>query len=183
MASKFRVGVVVRWYRPQINARYMVKKWTPLHVAAASGTPAGRDQFFRSRRSWGAPKIPPLHRVAASGTPAVVAALLNAGADLEARNNVGSTPLHRVAASGTPAVVAALLDAGADVKKRNTEGWTPLHMAAARGTPALVEALLDAGADPSATDAEGCCPWDFAKKNPLLEGTDVYWRLHDGKYK
>ena len=50
-------------------------------------------------------------------------ALLDAGADLKARDQFGLTPLHRAAAnSKTPAVVKALLDAGADLKARDQFG-------------------------------------------------------------
>ena len=69
----------------------------------------------------------PLHWAAAfSPNPAVIAALLDAGADLEARGSWGKMPLHRAAESNkNPAVIAALLDAGA-----NHVGNTPLHHAA-----------------------------------------------------
>ena len=71
--------------------------------------------------------VTPLHRAAwKSETPAVVNALLDAGADLSARDKkYGATPLHRAAAfSKTPEVVKVLLDAGADPKARTKDGRT-----------------------------------------------------------
>ena len=64
-----------------------------------------------------------------SAVPAVVTALVNAGADLEARDESGLTPLH-VAAGGSavPAVVTALVNAGADLEARTESGLTPLHV-------------------------------------------------------
>ena len=57
----------------------------------------------------------PLHRAAESTeSPEVIEILLDAGADLVARDDSGGdTPLHRAAASNAnPAIIAALLDAG-----------------------------------------------------------------------
>ena len=80
--------------------------WTPLHWAAG----------------W-----TPLHWAARfTDNPAVIAALVDAGADLEARTEGGLTPLHwaargnenkalLTAPKSNPAVIAALLDAGADL--------------------------------------------------------------------
>ena len=58
----------------------------------------------------------PLHVAAAFGTPDNIAALVRAGADVEARNKIGETPLHIAAGGGTPDNIAAL--------------WKPGHLAA-----------------------------------------------------
>ena len=56
--------------------------------------------------------------------------LLDAGADLNARNNDDSTPLHIAARWGrNPAVIIALLEGGADPKQRNDEGVLPYEWA------------------------------------------------------
>ena len=55
----------------------------------------------------------------------MIAALLDAGADIEARESRGMTPLHVAADGDVPAVVAALLDAGADPKALDERAWTP----------------------------------------------------------
>ncbi len=63
-----------------------------------------------------------LHRAAQSPDPAVVALLLDWGADLQARDNRGDTPLRLAAAfNDNPAVAALLLDRGADAKLRDKE--------------------------------------------------------------
>ena len=126
----------------------------------------------------------PLH-VAASvnDDPAIITALLDAGADLGARNAIGLTPLHYAASNNdNPAIITTLLDAGADLGAQGSEGLTPLHLAASNNDdPAIVTALLDAGADLNAGDAIGRTPWDMAQVNDELRDTDAYWRLSDGR--
>lgn len=65
-----------------------------------------------------------------NGSPAMVMALVDAGANLEARAERGWTPLHAAAAkTDNPAVVEALLDAGANPAERNERGRTPFYYA------------------------------------------------------
>ena len=54
-------------------------------------------------------------------------ALLQAGANLEARNENGLTPLHWAT---TSEAVTALLQAGANLEARDEYRGTPLHRAA-----------------------------------------------------
>ncbi len=105
--------------------------------------------------------------------------------DPNARNKYGLTPLQRaVAWSTTPGAVTALLDAGADVNARAEKGATSLHEAARFSEPpGIVTALLDAGANPEARDKGGKTPWDHIKAVSPLKGTDVYWRLHEGRFR
>lgn len=56
----------------------------------------------------------PLHVAALSGNRAGVAALIGAGAAIDAQNNRGETPLHMAAGSGLIATVATLLRLDAD---------------------------------------------------------------------
>ena len=72
-----------------------------------------------------------MHLAAAlNETPAAVSLLLDRGADLTARDQLGQTPLHKAARSGTnAAVVALLLDHGADPKLRDKTGKLPVEYA------------------------------------------------------
>ena len=97
----------------------------------------------------GAPTSAPLHRAARRRSPANVNALIEAGADIHARENCEPerTALHIAAESGSPVTVSALLDAGADTGAKNYYGSTALHMAAESGSPETIKVLLNAGAD------------------------------------
>ena len=123
--------------------------------------------------------LPPLHAATATRDPAVISVLLEAGADVHARDDYYSyTPLHPAAESGSAAVVRALLDAGADADAWATGfatdwgwSWTPLHLAArSNPDPDVARALLEAGADLEApageSDRRGNTPLHYAGENP-----------------
>ena len=94
----------------------------------------------------------------------IIPVLIGAGADVNARNELGATPLHLVAKrQRIPYYYAQfLIDAGADVNARLYDGKTPLHVAAEFGSASVMEALIDAGADVNARDDEGKTPFEYA---------------------
>ena len=113
--------------------------------------------------------LTPLHLAAwFSGSPAVIAALLQGGADpnakLDAKSAQDATPLHLAAQeTSNPAVVEALLKGGADPNAKIDDGSTPLHVAARHSNaPAVVEALLKGGAEPNAKNVHGATPLHLA---------------------
>ena len=121
----------------------------------------------------GAPHTTPLHRAARHRSPANVNALINAGADVDARQKAepGHTALHVAAMAGAPMTVRALLEAGADIAART--GWgdgfgskdTALHLAAKHGLPATLKVVLRAGADIDARDWRGAAALHSAAGN------------------
>jgi ankyrin repeat protein len=101
----------------------------------------------------------PLHKAALTRGE-TLQQLLDAGADVHARDTEQRTPLHNASLTD-PAHVRALLVAGADLEARDSQGRTPLHYAVQRGSWCL-EALLEAGADLDAQDANGHTPLHHA---------------------
>jgi ankyrin repeat protein len=72
----------------------------------------------------------PLIAAAVFGRVEVARALIEAGADVNAKNNEGSTPLHSAAFLCHPEIVEALLANGADKSVRNNVGATALDSVA-----------------------------------------------------
>jgi truncated hemoglobin YjbI len=81
-----------------------------------------------------------LHMAARRGGVSVAEALLDHGADIEARDSLGETPLRRAVNCSQPAMVSLLLARGADARSRCRRGKTPLD--AARG--AVIRSMLGA---------------------------------------
>ncbi|GLD97358.1 hypothetical protein PINS_up006042 [Pythium insidiosum] len=88
-----------------------------------------------------------LHRAISRGHSDVVQLLIDEGADLNARDDMGETPLHQALTKGYVDIVLALIRAGVNVKDSSKWGWIPLHTAALKGHVSVVSALIDAGAD------------------------------------
>ena len=106
----------------------------------------------------------PLHLAAGfTDNPAVITTLLNAGADLEARDVNERMPLHWAARyNDDPTIITTLLNAGADLEARDVNDWTPLHFAAGFNDPAVITTLLNAGADLEARTAINATPLHLA---------------------
>jgi uncharacterized protein len=76
-----------------------------------------------------------------------IAALLDGGADANARDAAGFTPLLLAAKHIQDDSIEPLLRAGADVHALDAAGNTPLHLGAPRLSPRALTALIDAGAE------------------------------------
>jgi ankyrin repeat protein len=104
-----------------------------------------------------------------AGTLRIMQALVDAGADVNAKNSRSATALHW--AVGDAAKVKLLLLAGAEVNAKTTEGRTPLYTAATI-TAGLgsMRHLLEAGADANAATLAGATPL-FPAVNGSVEMT------------
>ncbi len=120
-----------------------------------------------------------------------VRALLEYGADIDARDRHLQTPL--IAAlqfSDVPLpLIRLLLQRGADVNARDEHGSTALHYAAAYGQADVVELLLAAGAELHARAEDGYTPLhdaatslnEEAVRLLLARGADATARDHKGR--
>jgi hemoglobin len=70
-----------------------------------------------------------LHMAARRGNIPVAEALLDCGAQRDARDKLGDTPLHRAVKCGKTEMVAFLLSRGADVHAEGKRGLTPWQVA------------------------------------------------------
>jgi ankyrin repeat protein len=119
-------------------------------------------------------EISPLHRAAQEGDLAAATALIDAGADIEIRDDNGRTPLLDAVWGRHASTVQLLMDRGADINAPTNELWTPLMEAVyqSESNPcngSVVRALLDAGADIHAQNDQGQTALHLAIRGGSLE--------------
>ncbi len=162
-------------------AHYLSAGDTALHMAAAAQQATiakellarGADPRATNRRA-----AQPLHYAVDSSPDfahhderaqvRMVTLLIEAGADVDARDAGGVTPLHRAVRNRCAAAVTTLLEHGASVRLANSSGSTPLHLAvqntgrggsgsagSKRAQRDIVRALLEHGASPRDADGRG----------------------------
>jgi hypothetical protein len=93
---------------------------------------------------------------AEEGHESCVRALLEAGADVDAKSDDGSTALMMACTYHAEGCVHALIDAGANVDLADKEGYTALMLACSEHATGYVRALIDAGA---AINAQNMIGW------------------------
>ena len=95
---------------------------------------------------------------------AITNVLLDAGAEVDARDYRGRTPLHFTGLHNAPVdIVESLIENGADVKVRDYNGATPLHFAMVFSCREVSITLESAGADCEAVDFDGRTPHDYVE--------------------
>ncbi len=84
----------------------------------------------------------PLHMAARRGSTEVAEALLDAGADIEARDKGGETPLRRAVNCGKEGMVRLLLSRGANALSTDKNGRTPMDAARSESVRKLIATRL-----------------------------------------
>ncbi|MGD8870667.1 MAG: ankyrin repeat domain-containing protein [Gemmatimonadota bacterium] len=142
-----RVRQLIGWDPRSVVAR-SPDGFTALHLAAYFGRPGVvrillDEGVDLAPAADNASRVRPLHSAVAGGNEEVVALLLEAGADVEVRQEGGFTPLMGAAAAGSQALVGKLLEAGADKAARSDDGKTALALAREQGHDGLEDLLGD----------------------------------------
>jgi uncharacterized protein len=142
-----RLAILLQEDRSSATA-YSADGWTPLALSAYFGhtgaarvlLAAGADLHAVSRND---NANMPLHAAVAGNQLEMVKLLIEAGADVNARDGQGWTPLNLAAHEGPGELVSALLEAGADPQIANDEGHTPLQTAEREGRPEAAALLRE----------------------------------------
>lgn len=109
---------------------------------------------FPDLHSRGIGGVTPLMLASLHGEDGVVAALLNAGARIDALDDDGNQALWYACLCGAPAPILQLIEAGIEIDHANDDDITCLMQAAASGRVEVMQLLLSLGAShaPSAPD-------------------------------
>jgi ankyrin repeat protein len=123
--------------------------FTALHLAAFFGAPRAAGLLLRRGADAGAVadnpmRVQPLNSAAAGRHHEIVAALIAAGADVNAQQESGYTPLLAAAGLGDAELARLLLAAGADPGLAKDDGVGPAELARAQGHDALADELATA---------------------------------------
>jgi len=159
------------------------KGWTALHNAASGGDKGYKEvaegliKHHASVDALSETLLTPLHEAAGKSLVDLVRLLVDAGADVNARDKFSNTPLRMCASNAQSfanletfkQTVQILLDAGADINSGTTINTTSLHSVVKWGNIDAVRFMIEHGADPNIRTTKGELPIDFAKDPAIKE--------------
>jgi uncharacterized protein YoxC len=99
---------------------------------------------------------------AMNGQRETVKILIEAGANIDAKNWEGRTALHRASYRGHTSVAKLLIEKGANINEKNNRGDTSLHIASFKGRTQIVKMLIENGANIREKNRSGETPRDVA---------------------
>jgi len=103
-----------------------------------------------------------------SGSPEITKELLQHGADVNAKDEDGTTALTLAAHTGSAEVGRVLLSAGAKIDRANLEGETPLMTAAMNGNAAFVKLLSRAEQTQTSAIRKGGPHWFSPRRTATI---------------
>ncbi|MDC0277150.1 ankyrin repeat domain-containing protein [bacterium] len=118
-----------------------------------------------------------IHDAVKEGKIDVVKQRLEAGTDVNAKDEKGWALLHFMAVAGNKEIAELLINSGAVVHANTDTGWTPLHLA---DNTEIAELLIAKGANVNAKNNGGETPLDWAIKRKHTETADLL-RKHGAK--
>ena len=144
-----------------------------VEIVQPCGRESSTDQSLGDSQGWRSSTggWTPLHYVGkVDEDTGMVKALVDAGADPDARDERGWTPLHCAVQSYHTDIVIALLRAGANPNLHTRKfNRTPLHLAAHLCDGDTTQALIDGKANIDCVDVDGLTPLDVAEENEFAD--------------
>lgn len=125
----------------------------PIHMAVRGGHLSTVELLLRLQpttvdvRDWGGRT--PLILSATRGLVDIAKTLIDAGAAINAHNEVGASAIHGACRNGSIEIVRLLMDKNADIGMADRDGCTGLVQACHHGHAEVVSLLLSRGANPS----------------------------------
>jgi ankyrin repeat protein len=145
------MGATTRVERLLSDDPGLVNAWSsdgfqPLQLAAFFGRHQAAEMLLRNggdvnTHAQNAFQVTALHAALAGPTPELARTLLDARADVNARQQGDVTPLHEAAHRGSVELTQLLLERGADPNARDARDRTPADVAREGGHSAVVELL------------------------------------------
>lgn len=146
--GKFDIVAHLLYKEPENINNYSEDGFTALGLAAYFGHEEvtrylllkGAETNLPSKNGF---HVYPLHSAVAANHNMIAKMLMEAGAEVNVKQEKGITPLHSAAHHGNIDLLIVLLEAGAEITARTEEGRTPADMAAEKGYHDIAKILTE----------------------------------------
>ncbi len=185
--------IALREFRSMETFRAAERKEAAIEALTQRGLYVSLDEFFRALKKGDQEVIdlfvrahfnihvrdedgnPPLMFALKRGYTVIAKILLNTGADVNEKDNLGLTPLLVTcgkAAKGYREVAETLIRKGAQINVRDSLGFTPLLLSLTGGTFDIAQLLVEHGADVMVRTRKGETPLMLAQEGASPELVD-----------